>query len=240
MIRLVALCLSAAAIISFSGVSGRNPEIRDQDARIRDNELSADERREGFELLFDGKSLANWHTIPLGDRPGAWRARDGVLSYEPGDSWLASDATYGDFDLRLEYRTGPDSDSGIFLRSTPAGYPSFTGMEIEIKNAQDESPSPRSNTALYGAAAPLRNAASGSGAWNRAEIAVVDRTLVAIWNGVTIHTLNLDDPAYAAAARGPLSARAHAGHIGFQAHLTGTPVEFRNIRIKAKAVRDQR
>lgn len=240
MIRFAALCLSAAAIISFPGVSGRNTAIRDQDAPTRDNALSDDERRQGFELLFDGKTLANWHTIPLGDRPGAWRARDGVLSYEPGDSWLASDATYRDFHLRLEYRTGPDSDSGIFLRATPEGYPSFTGMEIEITGDPAGLPSPRSNTALYGAAAPLKNGISAPGAWNRVEIAVVDRTLVAIWNGVTIHNLNLDDPAYAAAVRGPLSARARAGHIGFQAHLTGAPVEFRNIRIKAKAAGDQR
>jgi hypothetical protein len=244
MIRFVALCLSAAAIISFPGVSGRGDQdagvrgIREQDPLIRGNELTPQERRDGFQLLFDGKSLANWHTIPLGDRPGAWRARDGVLSYEPGDSWLASDATYGDFVLRLDYRTGPESDSGIFLRATPAGYPSFTGMEIEIRNDPDGVPSPRSNTALYGAAAPTRNATRGAGEWNSVEIAVAGRRLTAIWNGVTIHDLNLDDPAYAAAARGPLSARARVGHVGFQAHLTGAPVEFRTIRIKAVA--DQR
>jgi len=233
MIRFAALCLSAAAIISFPGVFHRDAGIRDQDAPVAGNELAPQERREGFAPLFDGKSLTNWHTIPLGDRPGAWRARDGLLSYEPGDSWLASDATYGDFVLRLEYRTGPDSDSGIFLRATPEGYPSFTGMEIEIRGDPAGVPSPRSNLALYGAVAPRTNAAAGPGAWNKAEIAVVDRHLVAIWNGVTIHDLSLDDPAYAGAARGPLSARARAGHIGFQAHLTGAPVEFRNIRIKA-------
>jgi hypothetical protein len=228
MIWLAALCLSAAAIISFPGVS----------RGATDNELTAQERREGFELLFDGRSLANWHAIPLGDRPGAWRARDGVLSYEPGDSWLASDAIYEDFVLRLDYRTGPESDSGIFLRATPAGYPSFTGMEIEIKNDPDGVPSPRSNTALYGAAAPIRNATKGPGEWNTVEVSVLGRRLKAIVNGVTIHDLNLDDSTYAEAVRGPLGARARVGHIGFQAHLTGAPVEFRNIRIKA--VRDQR
>jgi hypothetical protein len=198
-----------------------------------DNELTPQERQEGFELLFDGQSLTNWHAIPLGDNPGTWHARDGLLSYEPGDSWLASDRTYASFVLRLEYRTGDGSDSGIFLRSTPTGYPSFTGMEIEIKTDPDGPPGPRSNTALYGAAAPMKNATRGAGEWNVVEISLLGRRLKAVLNGETIHDVNLDDPAHAGALRGPLSARSPEGHIGFQAHLTGAPVEFRNVRIKS-------
>ena len=39
----------------------------------------------------------------------------------------------------------------------------------------------------------------------------------------------------AGAMRGPLSARSREGRIGFQAHLTGAPVEFRNVRIRSLA-----
>ena len=223
MIRFLAMCLSFVSLIAPANRSGGGV----------DNQLTPQEQREGFELLFDGKSLEKWESIPLGDRPAQWRARDGLLGYEPGDSWLASKATYRDFVLRLEYRTGPESDSGIFLRSTPAGYPSFTGMEIEIKNDPDGPPAPRSNTSLYGAAAPIRNVTKPAGEWNIVEISVAGRHLTAIWNGVTIHDLDLDDPAYAGATRGPLSARAREGRIGFQAHLTGAPVEFRNVRIRS-------
>jgi hypothetical protein len=196
-------------------------------------QLTPQERNDGFEVLFDGRTLAQWHMIALGETPGAWSVRDEVLTHTPGDNWLASDRTYTDFVLRLEYRTGAGTDSGIFLRSAPTGYPSFTGMEIEIKNDPDAAPSPRSNTSVYGAVAPLRNATRGVGEWNTVEISLIQRRLVAIWNGETIHDLDLDDPAYASAMRGPLSTRARAGHIGFQAHATGAPVEFRHIRIKA-------
>ena len=195
-------------------------------------ELSPQERADGYESLFDGATLAHWHTIALGATPGLWVAKDGVLTHTAGDSWLASDKTYTDFILRLEYRTGDGSDSGIFLRSTPDGYPSFTGMEIEIKNDPEGAPSLRSNTSLYGVAAPLVNPTRGNGDWNVVEISVIRRRLAARWNGKTIHDLDLDDPAYAGALRGPLSARAASGHIGFQAHATGVPVEFRRIRIK--------
>ena len=196
---------------------------------------SAPERRqgeEGFVALFDGKSLTGWQTIPLGENTGAWVVRDGVLTHTPGDSWIATVDTYTDFILRLEYRTGQETDSGIFLRSPAKGYPSFTGMEFEIRNDPASAPTARSNTALYGAAAARRNVTRADGEWNVVEISLIKRRLVAIWNGETIHDLDLDDPAYAGALRGPLSARATSGHIGFQAHLTGTPVEFRAIRIK--------
>jgi hypothetical protein len=196
------------------------------------NELTPQERQEGFERLFDGLGTTNWHVIALGDTPGTWFGRKGILSYDPGDSWLASDRTYASFVLRLEYRTGTGSDSGIFLRATPTGYPSFTGMEIEIKNDPDGAPGPRSNTAVFGAVAPLKNATRRAGEWNVVEISLLGRRLKATWNGETIHDINLDDPAYAGALRGPLNARSPQGHIGFQAHLTGAPVEFRNVRIK--------
>ena len=194
--------------------------------------ISADERKDGFVPLFDGASLTGWQTIPLGSAPGTWEVRDGVLTHTPGDSWIATVGTYTDFILRLEYRTGKDTDSGIFLRSTARGYPSFTGMEIEIRSESATPPTTQSNTALYGAAAPRVNAAKAEGAWNVVEISVIKRHLVAVLNGQTIHDLDLDDAAYAGAVRGSLRARASSGHVGFQAHLTGTPVEFRAIRLK--------
>ena len=61
---------------------------------------------------------------------------------------------------------------------------------------------------------------------------MIGRRLQATWNGVAIHDVDLDDPQYAGAQRGPLAKRAASGHIGFQAHLTGAPVEFRHVRIK--------
>jgi hypothetical protein len=195
-------------------------------------DVSPQEHAEGFVELFDGRSLNGWMTIPLGKDPGTWTARDGVLTYTPGDSWIATAKTYTDFVLRLEYRTGAESDSGIFMRSTASGYPSFTGMEIEIRNDAAGEPGPRSNTSIYGAAAPRKNVSKADGAWNAVEISLIKRRLQVVLNGETIHEVDLDDEAYAGALRGPLSRRAASGHIGFQAHATGSPVEFRNIRIK--------
>src|SRR5215472_16741311 len=85
------------------------------------NSVTSQERKEGFELLYDGKTLTNWHSIRQQPDAGSWTGRKGVVTWVKGGSWLATDEVYYDFVLRLEYRTGPNSSSGIFLRSGPEG-----------------------------------------------------------------------------------------------------------------------
>jgi hypothetical protein len=219
----------AAALLAFAPLAWTQSPI-----------VSPAERAEGFVPLFDGSSLAGWTTISLGTPTGSWYVRDGVLSNDRdrGENWLATVATYTDFVLRLEYRTGADSDTGIFFRSAPQGYPSFTGMEFEIKgNDAGQAPTTRSTSSIVGAVAPTRNLSKPAGEWNQVEVTVEGRHLVALWNGEKVHDIRLDDPAYAGAQRGPLSARVPTGHIGFQAHLNGAPVEFRNVRIKVLPAR---
>src|SRR5919198_1299085 len=89
------------------------------------NALSRSEQKEGFQLLFDGKSFAHFHTVRQRPDAGRWIIRKGALTWEKGGAWLATDETYYDFVLRLEYRTAEKSDSGIFLRAAPAGRPAF-------------------------------------------------------------------------------------------------------------------
>jgi hypothetical protein len=202
------------------------------------NTLSPAERRDGFVLLFDGVSTKGWHQLPLQNdqNAGPWKARDGVLTYEPGESWLASDESYSDFVLRLDYRTtGADTDSGIFMRSPAAGYPSWTGMELEMKgNDNGAAPGLRTSMSLIGSAAALKAAHKAPGEWNTVDITLNKMRFTVVVNGEKIHDFSLDDPAYAVDRQHtPLADRAKTGFIGFQAHRNGAPAEYRNIRIKA-------
>ena len=131
-----------------------------------ENSLTRQERKEGFELLFDGKTLRKWHSIKQRPDAGAWRARKGVLTWEKGGSWLATDDTYYDFVLRLEYRTGPQSNSGIFLRSAASGNPAFSGMELQILSDAGKPAGIHSTGSLYGAVAPVKSMAKPDGEWN--------------------------------------------------------------------------
>jgi hypothetical protein len=196
------------------------------------NSLSGEERKQGFESLFDGRTIARWHSIKQTPSAGSWRVRKGALTWEKGGSWLATDDTYYDFVLRLEYRTGPGSNSGIFLRSGPKGNPAFSGMELQILSDAGKPAGVHSTGSLYGAIAPSKSMARPDGEWNQVEITVNRNSVAAVWNGEKILDAQLDDPKYHNAQERPLDERLAFGHIGLQAYSTGTPVEFRNIRLR--------
>ena len=58
-----------------------------------ENSLSHQERKQGFELLYDGKTLTRWHSIKLQPDAGSWHGRKGILTWVKGGSWLATDDT---------------------------------------------------------------------------------------------------------------------------------------------------
>lgn len=83
---------------------------------------------EGFESLFDGKTLSGWKThegVAKEHIGGKWWVEDGVLTgtQDPpgkgGFLWL--DRRFSDFILRLETKLDYPVDSGVFLRVGPDG-----------------------------------------------------------------------------------------------------------------------
>jgi hypothetical protein len=191
------------------------------------NELTSQEKKDGFQLLFDGKTLDNWQIIKRRPNDSTWTVESGILSYQKGESWLATKDTYYDFLLRLEYRTAEKTDSGIFVNAGAAGNPGATGVEINLISDNGKPASPRSSGALWDIAAPAENMNKPDGEWNTIEVSVHDRHLTTTWNGKPGLDVNLDDPQYP-----KLAGRGAYGHIGLQAHAFGEPAAFRNVRIK--------
>jgi len=95
----------------------------------------------GFVSLFDGESLAGWHTnrekTPHGTG-GRWAVEDGVLTGEqdpPGSGnggVLLTDRRFGDFELRLDMKPDWGPDSGVFLRCAEDG--SCLQMYVDYHN----------------------------------------------------------------------------------------------------------
>lgn len=180
-----------------------------------------------FISLFNGKDLEGWHVMGHED----WHAENGVLWTEGKGGWLRSDQTYGDFVLRLEYKTTENSNSGMFLRAAEEGNPAFTGVEIQILNDAGKPADVHSSGSIYGAVAPRHNAAKPAGQWNQVEISCTGRHVMITLNGHRIQDANLDDPQYEHAQTRPLRKVPDRGYIGLQSHTNR--VEFRNIRINA-------
>lgn len=196
-------------------------------AAFSQNLLTDQERKDGFQLLFDGKTLNNWQTIKRRPNDSSWTIENGILSYEKGESWLATRDTYYEFVLRLEYRTADKTDSGIFVNASAAGNPGTTGVEVNLISDNGKPATPRSSGSLWDIAAPADNMAKPDGEWNTMEITVRGRHLTTMWNGKPGLDVNLDDPQYP-----KLAGKGAYGHIGLQAHASGEPAAFRNVRIK--------
>lgn len=89
-----------------------------EDATV--NTLSAAEKKEGWRLLFDGKTLNGWRSY----RPGAsgkhWLAEEGCLKNpkgtgrpETGGGEILTVDEFTDFDFRFEWRIAPGGNSGV-------------------------------------------------------------------------------------------------------------------------------
>lgn len=76
------------------------------------NRLTAEERKAGWRLLFDGKTMRGW--APAAE--GAWTVEDGCLKAIPRpvlrEDLLTLDE-FGDFELVFEWKVAPGANSGV-------------------------------------------------------------------------------------------------------------------------------
>lgn len=98
---------------------------------------------EGFKALFNGKDLDGWKGLVSPDKgpPGRaalskdelkkaqaeadkqmtdhWSVVDGVMTYDGKGQSICTAKDYGDFELLVDWKIGPEGDSGIYLRGSP-------------------------------------------------------------------------------------------------------------------------
>jgi beta-galactosidase len=120
----------------------RNVWIVPLDVSAAPNTLSADEKKAGFKLLFDGKSTAGWRGINSDAFPAkGWIVKDGMIVGNPpedpaqrGGGDIVTVETFGDFELSLECRLGPASNSGIkYLVSDELSRKAKSGIGLEFQ-----------------------------------------------------------------------------------------------------------
>ena len=103
------------------------------------NQLSSDEKRGGWKLLFDGKSTKGWHKY--GNKPvgAAWKILDNnlcldTMNKDGGD--IVIDEEYENFHLQLEWKISKNGNSGIIFYihedKTKYNWPWETGMEMQV------------------------------------------------------------------------------------------------------------
>ena len=107
--------------------------------------MTADDQAGGWVALFDGKTLAGWHSYGKAAPGSAWKVADGAIyldaaskqSYQTnGGGDLITDAEYTNYDLKLDWKISPNGNSGIILNlqeDTTKYHESWnTGLEMQV------------------------------------------------------------------------------------------------------------
>jgi hypothetical protein len=204
------------------------------DAWVKDGLVTAEEAKDGFVPLFNGKNLDGWWC--RGKNKDAYQVKeDGVLlvTGEEGGDWLFTDKEYGDFVLRYEYRcVSGEGNSGVGIRATKDGNPAFDGFEIQVLRPGWETPYQRS-CALYAVQPPKVEADKPFGEWNAVEV-MADGTRIRTKLNDTevydVHTTDFTPETVKEDWQKPANDRPLSGYIALQDHSDA--VEFRKMRIK--------
>jgi hypothetical protein len=120
------------------------------------NTLTPAERQAGWKLLFDGKSLSEWHDPRTATPPGdAWSVEDGAIRTHAGPRFsedLVSKSLFGDFELAWEWKISPGGNSGVKYRIQDRFWlgqvnpkPEFSRFEDLVIARQKERRPPRGN-----------------------------------------------------------------------------------------------
>jgi hypothetical protein len=195
--------------------------------------LSKQERKAGFEVLFDGRNLDRW----VGNKSG-YLLQDGAIVVNPkggsgGNLYTADE--YADFEFRFEFQLTPGANNGLGIRSPLKGDAAYVGMELQILDNDAEKyktlQTYQYHGSIYGVAAAKRGFLKPVGEWNRQTVIANGDRIKVILNDEVI----LDTDVREISKNGTADKRPHPGllnpkgHIGFLGH--GDVVKFRNIRI---------
>ena len=214
--------------------------------KLQNNDLSDEENKDGWTLLFDGKSLNGWHLYKAGNKSSVWEVDNGVLSCNPtnlkehGD--LVTNDEFENFDLKFEWKMAPDGNSGVFINSIerdsiPAAW--FTGPEYQLlgNTHPDYTIDTKRAGCLYGFSAQIHPVqVKAPDQWNQSRIKQVNGKVEFYLNDSLTASEDFKSQAWLDAIKQsgfknfPEFGKYTKGHIVLQDWAKG--VSFRNIKIK--------
>ncbi|WP_128546117.1 3-keto-disaccharide hydrolase [Larkinella soli] len=222
------------------------------------NTLTNKEKKEGWKLLFDGKTAKGWRGAYKDRFPeGGWSVEDGTLTIAKTDGResrnagdIVTEEEFGDFDLTFEFRLTEGANSGLKYyvvehQPKPAG--SAYGLEYQVlddarhPDAKMGRNGNRTAGSLYDLIPAQNKVVNPIGEWNQARVFskgshvehwLNGRKVVAYERGSEEFRKLVGMSKYSAAsynANGRFG-EAPKGHLLLQDH--GDRVSFRNIKIK--------
>lgn len=209
------------------------------------NQLTEQQKNEGWKLLFNGENMDGWRTFKNKEND-SWEVVDGALHCKPaGAAEKRADILtvdqYADFDFAFEWKIAPGDNSGVIYRATEEfDQPYLSGPEYQIiddKGYPDSLTSTQTSGSNYDMhAAPADKKINPAGEWNTGRI-VANGNHVEHWlNGIKVVEYEINSEEWKKLKEGSKwkdatgYGIAEKGHIDLQDH--GGEVWFRNIMIK--------
>ncbi|WP_290792262.1 3-keto-disaccharide hydrolase [Flavihumibacter sp. UBA7668] len=221
---------------------------------LQPNTLSASEKAQGVELLWNGVDTKGWRGAHKDKFPEkGWQIKDGILSVQKsggGESTnggdIVTEEMYGAFELQFEFRITPGANSGVkyFVTEQEQSSGSAIGLEYQVlddeahPDAKMGAVGNRTMASLYDLIPSLKMSQSRRkpGEWNKGMIRVYpDNRVEHFLNGYKVVEYQRGTPIfYALVARSKYAnwknfGMAEKGHILIQDH--GDAVDYRSIKI---------
>src|SRR5882757_4860551 len=165
---------------------------------------------DGWVTLVDGTKMGDWSEVGKAN----WAMKDGALSADKitegkDPSYLVSKNSYKDFQIKAEFWTDDDANSGIFLRCD--GSAKIDAKICYEVNIFDKRPDPSYGTGAIVDVAKVEPMPKAGGKWNTYEITAHGPHLVVVLNGQK--TVDVQDSKHAS---GPFALQYGSGVVKFR------------------------
>jgi hypothetical protein len=209
-------------------------------AQAADNQLTPAEKRQGWLLLFDGKTLNGWLTSDL--KPSRRPVEDGCINpHKSGHYMMVHTQQWADFELTLDFKITNGCNSGIFVRTAsltarPGKDVGFNGIEVQILDSTNADY--YDTGAIYDLSKPKKNNMRPAGQWNHISITCRGPIIEVVLNGEKVNHIDLEqftEPNKrpdGTAHKFDIAYKEHPrkGYIGLQDH--GADCWFKNIKLR--------
>jgi len=169
--------------------------------------LTEAEERKGFGLLFDGRSLRRWQSLPA----AAWTVEGGILrGGHHGPGVLRTRRHYADIEVRFDFRLWCRGEATLVLRADEVA----RGIEVALTDDRWAPRHLRSAGALSGRVLPTADPGIGGSRWNGLVATLKGQALSVTINDKQTLCCDLQTfPDLAALGPGPLVLRAEQGPL---------------------------
>lgn len=211
-----------------------------------DNQLTDQEKKEGWVSLFDGSTLNGWHPYNNDKRPSTWSVQNGELVCGPDKRLvhmdLVTDKEYTNYDLKFEWKINKEGNSGIFIDvqerpDIPATYNSGPEYQIlEMSHVDEANPLKRTGCIFNLTSQMNPGRETKAGEWNESRITQKDGKVEFYLNGVLTTQQDFRSSAWTDSvakthfSTSPEFGKHVSGHIALQDWFKA--ISFKNMRIR--------